>query len=61
MYVASFADANVNASGENEVEALEFLKDSVISAYCVLSELEAELGEEPQRQLAVLREFIREK
>lgn len=60
-YVASFADANVNASGETEQEAYEILKDSLVSAFCVLSDNESDLGLEPQRQLAVLREFIREK
>jgi hypothetical protein len=60
-FVASFCEANINASGSSRSEAMEMLKDAIVSAYYVLSDLEGELGEEPMRQLSVLREFIRER
>jgi hypothetical protein len=58
-FVASFADANINASGDTRSEALEILKDSLAARFRFFAESEAELGDEPQRQLSVLREFLR--
>jgi predicted RNase H-like HicB family nuclease len=58
-FVAFFADANINASGDTRTEALEMLKDSLASRFRFFTEHEADLGDEPQRQLAVLREFLR--
>ncbi len=57
-YLACFIDANVNESGESEVEAIEFMKDRIASMFEFYTENEADLGKEPQRQLCVLREFI---
>jgi len=59
VFVASFADANINASGESQLEAVEMLKDVLASSFRVFIENEAVLGREPQRQLTVLRRFLR--
>ncbi|MEX0679355.1 MAG: hypothetical protein WD063_19925 [Pirellulales bacterium] len=58
-FVASFFDANVNASGDTALDAFEAIKDVIGSRYRLLVKHEKELGVEPKRQLAVLREFIR--
>lgn len=59
-YLASFFDANVNVSGCNEVDAIENLKDMLLSRFDYLLGMPAEkLGPGPARQFAVLRQFIR--
>ena len=59
-YVASFFDANVNASGGSEADALDSLKEMLISRFDYLENLPPEkLGPGPAKQLAVLRCFIR--
>ena len=58
-YIARFVDANVNASGDSEIDAIEMLKDAIASTFLAFVDNEHRLGEEPERQLAVLREFIR--
>lgn len=58
-HVATFVDANINASGESELDAIEMLKDAIASTFLAFSEREHILGDEPARQLAVLREFVR--
>ncbi len=58
VYVASFVDANMNASGESQLDAVEMLKDVIASSFQLFLNKEAVLGEEPQRQLAVLRRFL---
>jgi hypothetical protein len=59
-YMASFFDANVNVSGVNEVDAIENLKDMLLSRFDYLDQLPPEkLGPGPARQIAVLRTFIR--
>lgn len=61
-FVASFFDANVNASGCNENEAVENLKEMLVSRFEQLDALPPKkLGPGPARQIAVLREFIRRK
>jgi len=61
-YRASFIDANVNVSGCNEVEAIEGLKELLLSRYDFLSNSPTDkLGPGPKKRLAVLREFIRGK
>lgn len=59
MFVASFFDANINASGESQLDAVEMLKDMIVSTFRLLIKREAVLGEGPQQQLAVLRQFVR--
>ncbi len=58
-FVVSFVDANLNASGETQLEAIEMLKDVIASSFQILVGKEAILGDEPKRQLAVLRHFVR--
>ena len=58
-FVASFFDANIGTSGENEQEAFENLKSLILDVFDSLNrEAPAKLGPEPRRQLAVLRRFI---
>jgi hypothetical protein len=59
-YVASFFDANVNASGCNPNNAFLNLVETITARFDTLDRLPTKkLGKGPQRQLAVLREFIR--
>jgi predicted RNase H-like HicB family nuclease len=58
VFVASFVDANMNASGETQLEAVKMLKDVIASSFQLFVNKETVLGEEPQRQLAVLRRFV---
>lgn len=58
-YVASFFDANLNASGATEEEALVNLKDTIVAVFELLTEHNpSQLGPGPLRQLQVLREFV---
>jgi predicted RNase H-like HicB family nuclease len=58
-FVASFFDASISATGENEQEAFENLKSLILDTFDSLNrEALAKLGPEPRRQLAVLRSFI---
>lgn len=59
VYLATFFDANVNASGESQTEAVECLKDMLIAKFRLFCKKEDVLGEEPRRQLGVLRQFMR--
>jgi len=58
-FVASFVDANMNSSGESQLDAVEMLKDVIASSFQLFLSREAVLGDEPKRQLAVLRHFLR--
>jgi hypothetical protein len=58
-FIASFFDANINASGETQLEAVEMLKDMIASTFRLLTKKETVLGEGPKKQLAVLRQFVR--
>ena len=61
-YNASFVDANVNASGCNEAEAIDNLKENIMSSFDYLDAQPMEALAKPLRkQIAVLREFIRRK
>jgi dCTP deaminase len=56
---ASFYDANIHTSGDNEEEALENLKSLILDVFESLSaEPQETLGSQPKRQLAVLHEFL---
>lgn len=58
-FTAGFFDANIHASGDTEEEALCNLKSLILDVFESLqTESAANLGPEPARQLAVLREFI---
>ncbi len=59
-YIATFFDANVNASGCTETEAVANLKDVMLALFEYFASLPAKrLGPGPKRQFAVLRKFIR--
>lgn len=60
-FIASFFEANLGASGDTKKEAIDNLKDIIISTFEILKEhKESQIGPEPFRQLKVLEEFIRE-
>ena len=59
VFIASFVDANINASGETQLDAVEMLKDVIASCFQLFVGKESVLGEESKRQLAVLRHFLR--
>jgi hypothetical protein len=61
-FLATFFDANIGAAGCNQGEAIENLKDMLLSRFDYLEKLPPEtLGPGPAKQLAILREFIRRK
>jgi hypothetical protein len=61
-FVASFASANVSASGESVNDAVVHLKDMIAGTFNHLDLTPvANLGKEPLRQLTILRSFIRRK
>lgn len=58
-WVATFYDANISASGDNEQEAFESLKSLILDIFeSLMQEKPEALGPEPSRQLMVLRSFI---
>ena len=58
-FSATFFDANINASGDTQVEAIFNLKDILVSTYRRFSSLgEAKLGPGPRKQLAVLQDVL---
>lgn len=61
-FIATFFDANVSAAGPNETAAVANLKDVLIATFQRLDELPAKrLALVKNRQLAVLREFIKKR
>ena len=59
-HLATFFDANVNASGETQEEAFANLKDVLIGTFQMLERMtDSQLGPGPKRQRAVLMECIR--
>lgn len=61
-FTASLFDANIHSSGDTEEEAVRNLKSLTLDVYDNLSAEPTEnLGPQPRRQLAVLREFIRKR
>ena len=59
--IAKFVDAEVTGFGESEYEALDSLKDNMVSLYYELIEDETNLGPIPRRWLTVLKEIIKAK
>lgn len=58
-FVATFFDANISASGDNQQEAFDNLKSLILDIYDSLcAEPPERLGPEPRRQLAVLESFL---
>jgi hypothetical protein len=61
-YVATFVEANINASGDTLPNAVDNLKDVLVALFQRLSqEPKASLGKRPTKQLAILQEFLQEK
>lgn len=59
-HLATFFDANINASGETQEEAFANLKDVLLGTFQMLERMsESQLGLGPKRQRAVLFECIR--
>jgi hypothetical protein len=59
-FTATFFDANIGTSGDNEEEAIDNLRTLIIDTFQLLdSEPKDRLGPEPQRQLRLLRSLIR--
>jgi hypothetical protein len=59
-FTATFFDANINASGNTQADAVANLKDLLVTFFVML-EKEKKLGKGPTRQLAVLRDVMRQK
>lgn len=60
QWVATWFDANLNASGDTREEAISNLKDIIVAVFESLSGHSADrLGRGPAKQLQVLRKFIR--
>ena len=58
-HLATFFDANINASGETQEEAFANLKDVLLGTFQMLERMaESKLGPGPRRQRAVLVECI---
>jgi hypothetical protein len=59
-FVASFPEAQLFASGDTKVEAIENLGDIVATKFRIFSSHEpSQLGPVPKKQLAVLRKYIK--
>ncbi len=56
--IATFIDAEVTGFGETEAEALDHIKENIVSLYYELIEDENNLGPLPKRWLMVLRDII---
>jgi hypothetical protein len=60
QFIATFYDAGISASGDTDSEAIENLKDQIVSTFELFASKKPEvLGPFPSRQLAVLRTVIR--
>jgi len=58
-YVASFVKAELSRSGETPVEAIDWLKSSIVTLYDLLKKRNPEqLGPLPTRQFQVLGEYL---
>jgi hypothetical protein len=58
-FSATFFDANLNASGDTEFEAVENLKEIIVSSFRRLTELGPErLGPGPLKQFSVLKSVM---
>ena len=59
-FLATYFDANINASGETQEEAFAALKDVLLATFQLLQRLpDDQLGPGPRRQRAVLTAVIR--
>ncbi len=59
-FIATFFDAGISASGDNEQEAFDNLRDILVGTLELLVSLPPErIGPHPRRQLEVLSGFVR--
>ena len=58
-YLATFFDANIGITGDTREEAVANLRLLLVDMFDDFETQESQLGPEPERQLAVLRVFIR--
>lgn len=58
-WIASWSEANVNASGVTELEALDMLKHAIASTFFLFCQEEAHLGDDLTKRFAMMREFLR--
>ncbi len=59
-FLASFVEANINASGETEHEAINMVKDTILMAYeRLVSKADEKLGPGPLKQKQILMSLIR--
>ncbi len=59
-FIASFEQAGIFASGETPAEAVTNLRETIAMNVEFFRENKDKLGQEPKRQLSVLREFIQD-
>lgn len=60
QFIATFFDANITAAGDTQNEAVDNLKEVLLTAFCRFRELgEKRLGAGPRKQYAVLKSLIR--
>jgi hypothetical protein len=61
-FIASFVEANINASGATEHEAINMVKDTILMAYeRLVPKDDKNLGPGPLKQKQILMSLIREK
>ncbi len=57
-FTATFDEAGISIGGESFRDAFEALVNEILDTFDYLTEHQAELGAEPQRQLTVLRTYL---
>ena len=57
-FTATFDEAGISIGGESFRDAFEALVSEILDTFDYFTKHEAELGPEPQRQLAILRRYI---
>jgi hypothetical protein len=59
-FTATFMEANLSASGETEADAIANFKDTLVSSYKILEEMNPnKLGPLPSRQWAILKSVVK--
>jgi hypothetical protein len=58
-FLASWFDANANASGDTELDAIDMLKHVIAQNFCLYSREEEKLGDDLRKRLAVMRDFLK--
>ncbi len=60
-YLAEFAEAEIVTSGETSEDAIQWLKETIVSLYEFYNDNRGTLGSLPERQLSILEAYIAEK